>query len=353
MAAPGAAAAQFADINGQRIRYALTGDADLPLVTFANGLTQNADLWTAYAAKLAGSGYRVLAYDMLGQGQSSKPVLGIELAEHADILAALLDHLEAGRTHLAGISFGAVVALDFAIRHGERLAGLAVMSGFAELPPQLELLGNVLYEGLTQVGLPYLQSILYPMNMSSAWLAANRARIPAMMRSGYIGNDLYALQNLMESFVTFKPLTPRLREIRGPVLLMNGEHDFFTPRECHELLRRELPNCRLMLIQHAYHAFTLELPDITLRQLYEFFRSVDDGTWAGDGSVWIASDRADAEPHAFPCPGDHMRALPLPTTVVPRAPAPARAGARRSTPKPARAGSGSAGSGRAAAKRPA
>ena len=220
------------------------------------GLTQNADLWTAYAAQLADSGYRVLAYDMLGQGQSAKPVLGIELTEHADLLAGLLDHLQVERTHLAGISFGGVVALDFAIRHGERLAGLAVMSSFAELTPQLELLGNVLYEGLTQVGLPYLQSMLYPMNMSSAWLAANRARIPAMMRSGYIGNDLYALQNLMESFVTFKPLTPRLKEIRGPVLLMNGEHDFFTPRECHELLRRELPNCRLMLIQHAYHAFT-------------------------------------------------------------------------------------------------
>ena len=40
-----------------------------------------------------------------------------------------------------------------------------------------------------------------------------------MMRSGYIGNDLYALQNLMESFVNFEPLTPHLNEIRGPVLL--------------------------------------------------------------------------------------------------------------------------------------
>ena len=106
----------------------------------------------------------------------------------------------------------------------------------------------------------------------------------------------------MESFISFKPLTPRLNEIRGPVLLMNGEHDFFTPRECHELLRRELPNCRLMLIQHAYHAFTVELPDVTLRQLHEFLRSVDEGTWVGDGSVWIASDRADGEPPAFPCP---------------------------------------------------
>ena len=89
---------------------------------------------------------------MLGQGQSAKPVLGIALAEHADLLAGLLDHLQARSVRTwAGISFGGVVALDFAIRYGERLAGLAVMSSFAELTPQLELLGNVLYEGLTQV----------------------------------------------------------------------------------------------------------------------------------------------------------------------------------------------------------
>ena len=185
------------------------------------------------------------------------------------------------------------------------------MSAFAELTPQLQGLGEVLYEGLTQVGLTYLQSMLYPMNMSSAWLAANRERIPEMKRAGYIGNDLYALQNLMESFVAFEPLTPQLGKVRCPVLLMNGEHDFFTPRECHELLRSKLPNCRLLLIQHAYHAFTLELPDITLRQIHEFVRAVDDGTWRGDGSVWIAADSATAEPHAFPCIGDHLRAIPL------------------------------------------
>ena len=301
----------FAQVNGHRIRYALHGDAQLPLVTFVNGLTQNADLWTAYGAKLSERGYRVLAYDMLGQGQSSKPVLGTHLSDHAVILAGLLDHVEAERTHLGGISFGGVIALDFALRYADRLTSLTVMSSFAELTPQLEMLSTALYEGLTQVGLTYLQSLLYPMNMSSQWIGANRSRIPEMMRSGYIGNDLYALQNIMESFITFEPLTPRLAQIGCPTLLLNGEHDFFTPRECHEAMRSRLPNCRLMLIQHAYHAFTLEMPEITLRQIWEFLKSVDALEWVGDGSVWIAADRADATPHAARCRGDHMRAIPL------------------------------------------
>ena len=303
----------FAEVNGHRIRYALHGEGELPLVTFVNGLTQNADLWTAYGAKLADRGYRVLAYDMLGQGQSAKPVLGTELSDHAAILAGLLDHVGAERTHLAGISFGGVIALDFALQYPGRLTSLIVMSCFAELTPQLEMLSMALYEGLTQVGLPYLQALLYPMNMSSAWIGANRTRIPDMMRSGYIGNDLYALQNLMESFAKFEPLTPRLGQIHCPTLIMNGEHDFFTPRECHETMRSRLPNCKLVLIQHAYHAFTLEMPEITLRQIREFLQSVDSGAWVGDGSVLIAAEHADASPHALPCVGDHMRAIPLPS----------------------------------------
>jgi pimeloyl-ACP methyl ester carboxylesterase len=299
----------FADINGYRIRYALHGAEQAPLVTFVNGLTQNADLWTAYGNRLAEREYRVLAYDMLGQGQSAKPVLGIALRDHADILAGLMDHIGARRTHLAGISFGGVIVLDFAIRHADRVSSLTVMSSFAELTPQLEMISCALYEGLTQVGLPYLQKLLYPMNMSSAWIG------------------------LMESFVGFEPLTPRLGSVRCPALIMNGEYDFFTPRECHELLRARLPNCRLVLIQRAYHAFTLEMPEIALRQIWEFLRAVDTQAWTGDGSVWIAADSATGTPHAVRCVGDHLRALPL-------GKAKAQPRSRRGSPRRARAGSG-------------
>lgn len=293
----------------QQVHYQLAGDAGKPVITFLNGLTQNADLWQRYAAYFVPRGYRVLAYDMLGQGRSSKPVIDIKLAAHADLLAALLEHLGIETTHLASISFGGIIALDFAIRHGERLQSLTVMSTFAELTPQLELLGTVMLRGLAEAGMPYLQSMLYPMNMSSTWIAANRARIPAMMRAGYIGNDGYALQNLMESFAEFKPLTPDLHRITTPTLIMNGEFDFFTPRECHELIRREIANSRLLIIQHAYHAFTLELPAVTMRQLEVFIAQVEGGTWQGDQSVWVAAEDPVADIQWLPCAGDWMRAI--------------------------------------------
>ena len=292
-----------------QVNYELVGEPGKPVITFLNGLTQNANLWKAYADHFVPRGYRVLAYDMLGQGRSSKPIIDIPLATHADMLDDLLTQLKIDKTHLASISFGGIIALDFAIRYGKRLHSLVAMSTFAELTPQLELLGAVMVQGLTDVGLPYLQSMLYPMNMSSAWIAANRERIPAMKRAGYIGNDGYAMQNLMESFATFKPLTPDLHKIKVPTLIMNGEFDFFTPRECHEVIRRHIANSRLVIIPRAYHAFTLEMPAVTMRQIEVFLDQVSKGRWQGDQSVWIASDDPAATEQWLPCAGDWMRAV--------------------------------------------
>jgi pimeloyl-ACP methyl ester carboxylesterase len=312
--------------GNQQVHYELAGAAGRPVLTFLNGLTQNVDLWRSYAGYFVPRGYRVLAYDMLGQGRSSKPVIDIPLAAHADLLARLLDELGIATTHLAGISFGGVIALDFAIRHGDRLESLAAMSTFAELTPQLEFFGAVMLQGLMEVGFPYMQSMLYPMNMSSAWIDANRERIPAMKRAGYIGNDGYAMQNLMESFVGFRPLTPQLHQIRVPTLVMNGEFDFFTPRECHELLRRSIRNSRLLIVQRAYHAFTLEMPAVTMRQIEVFVGQVEGGSWVGDQTVWAAAEDPAAPVQWLPIAGDWRRAIQV-------APAPVRASRPAALPR--------------------
>ncbi|MGA8054205.1 MAG: alpha/beta hydrolase [Burkholderiales bacterium] len=306
----------YTQIGRYQVHYQLVGEPGNPVITFLNGLTQNANLWKSYADHFVPRGYRVLAYDMLGQGRSSKPILDIKLADHPATLDALLGHLEIDKTHLAGISFGGTIALDFAIRYGKRLHSLIAMSTMPELTPQLEFLGAVMLQGLTDVGLPFLQTMLYPMNMSSAWIAANRDKIPEMKRAGYIGNDPYAMQNLMESFVEFKPLTPRLHEIEVPTLIMNGEFDFFTPRESHEAIRREVRNSRLLIIQRAYHAYTLEMPEVTMRQIEVFLDQVADGTWRGDQSVWIAADDPGAEVQWLPFEGDWMRAIPVPAAAA-------------------------------------
>lgn len=320
-------------IGRHRVRFELDGDADAPVLAFVNGLTQYSSLWASYSAHFAAAGYRVLRFDMLGQGESEKPALGVRFEDHWRTLDAILDHLGIERAYVAGISYGGTVAVQYACERPERCAGLVAMSCFAEMPPQLYQMGCGLFEALVEVGLPSLQRWLMPMNMSDDWLEANKDALPEMMRRGYAINDLFALQNLMESVNAFEPITDRLPQITCPTLILNGEYDFFTPRKCHDVLRRGIRRSRLVIVQHAYHAYTLEHPAVTMRVIGAFLEQARAGTWPGDQTVWIASDDPEAPEPWFPCVGDHMRAIPMPAVAPTAMPEAAPAPQTRRSPR--------------------
>jgi pimeloyl-ACP methyl ester carboxylesterase len=299
----------FLALGSYRIRYELEGPERGPAYVLVNGLTQYAELWGAYRGALAAKGFRVATFDLLGQGASDKPALFISQDDQVAALALLIDQLEPP-VFLSGISFGGLIALRYAIERSDRLAGLVAMSAFAELSPQLLLLGSALRTGLILGGTGYLQDLLLPMNLSDAWLGSQLGNLEAIKRQGWLTNDIYALQNLMESFLDFKPLTPQLSSISVPTMILNGEFDFLTPRALHETLRLQIPDSALVIIPRAYHAFTLEKPELTADLLSRFAENVLSGKWNGNRSVWIAPENAGDPIIPFPKGHDHLRAIP-------------------------------------------
>jgi pimeloyl-ACP methyl ester carboxylesterase len=272
-------------------------------------------LWTAYRDALVARHFRVATFDLLGQGASDKPALFIRQDDHVAALHLLIGELGDGPIFLSGISFGGLIALRYAIEHGHRLTGLVPMSCFAELPPQLYLLGNALRTGLVLGGTSYLQDLLLPMNVSDQWLKPVLETLDNVKRQGWLINDVYALQNLMESFLDFQPLTPQLPLIGVPTMILNGEFDFLTPRALHETLRIQIPDSSLVIVQRAYHAFTLEKPALTADLLARFAEDVLAGGWQGNKAVWIAPEEAGGQLVPFPAGYDHLRAIPVQETI--------------------------------------
>src|SRR3954468_2020493 len=302
---------QFLTHGSHRIGYELDGVSGAPAWVLVNGLTQYSELWTAYRDTLTGKGFRVATFDLLGQGASDKPELFISQGDQVEALRLLIGELGDSPIFLSGISFGALIALRYAIEHGERLAGLVPMSAFAELSPQLMLLGNALRTALILGGTSYLQDLLLPMNLSDSWLKPLLNNLDAVKRQGWLVNDAYALQNLMESFLDFKPLTPQLPSIKTPTMILNGEFDFLTPRSLHETLRTGIPDSSLVIIPNAYHAFTLETAALTADLLARFAEDVLAQRWQGNKAVWIAPDEPGGEMIPFPDGYDHLRAIPV------------------------------------------
>jgi len=312
-------------LSGQNeVNYELAGPDGGPRYVLVNGLTQYAALWRPLRDALAEAGFRVVTFDLLGQGESDKPGLFIGLDDQVAMLRDLIAATGGGRpVFLAGISFGGVVALRYAIAHGATLAGLVPMSTFAALTPQLLLLGTALRNGLVLGGIGYLQDLLLPMNVSDAWLEPRLDKLDAVKRPGWLVNDLCALQNLMESFVTFKPMTEDLPRISAPCMILNGEFDFLTTRPMHDAIRAGVPDSALVIVPRAYHAFTLEKPLLTADLLRRFAEDVLAGHWAGGGAVRVAPEEPGGAILPFPEGFDPLRAIPAPF-AVPQSHAPKR-----------------------------
>lgn len=304
----------FAKYRHYNIHYEFVNEGNGPVIIFINGIIQSTAHWAGYAEVFKKFGIRTISFDQLGQGTSDHPVLDYDFEENPDIVATVLDACGVDKAYVAGISFGGTIVLKFGIKYPERCLGLVPMSTFSELDSRLLYMGTTMWDGMVRVGFEYILDQLIPINFSSRFLDTLGDNIKIIRRNAANVNDLFGIQNLIESIRNMPRagFTAELPKIKAPTLILNAEHDPLTPRWCHEIIRQNIKNSRLMLVQHAYHAFSVEFPDVCIRILREFIDSVEKGTWKGDQSVWVANDVATADPYCFPCQSDHTRSIPIP-----------------------------------------
>jgi pimeloyl-ACP methyl ester carboxylesterase len=94
-----------------------------------HGLASNARLWDGVAQHLASAGHAVVAVDLRGHGQSSKPDHGYDFATVVADLVGLTDALDLERPIVAGQSWGGNVVLELAARRPDLVHALALVDG--------------------------------------------------------------------------------------------------------------------------------------------------------------------------------------------------------------------------------
>src|SRR5688572_14857596 len=102
-----------------------------PGVLFLHGLGVNASSWTLQFPPLIQAGFRPLAPDLPGFGESRYDGRGWSLRRIAAVLAALLDELALGRVHLVGLSMGGAIAQQFVFDTPHLVKKLVLASSFA------------------------------------------------------------------------------------------------------------------------------------------------------------------------------------------------------------------------------
>jgi pimeloyl-ACP methyl ester carboxylesterase len=121
-------------VRGLAFHVALLGDPRAPPLVMLHGLlVGNLASWYFTAAPALARAHRVLLYDLRGHGKSARPPSGYDVATMAGDLEALAAGFDDRPLDLAGHSFGALVALRFALDHPARVRRLAIVE--APLPP--------------------------------------------------------------------------------------------------------------------------------------------------------------------------------------------------------------------------
>ena len=114
----------------------------VPLVLL-HGLGNEAHLWDDFVPSVSAH-YRVLALDQRGHGDSDwDPEMRYDAESMADDLEAVLDAVGIDRFVLVGFSMGGRVAMTFAGRHPERLAGLVII----DIGPEVDARGVMRISG--------------------------------------------------------------------------------------------------------------------------------------------------------------------------------------------------------------
>ncbi|HJU28437.1 MAG TPA: alpha/beta hydrolase [Candidatus Binataceae bacterium] len=111
----------FAPVNGIRLWYAIFGRGE-PVI-FVHGGLANANYWSLQVRALAPR-YEVIVLDSRGHGRSRRTAAPITYDLMSSDVLALMDYLHIRRAAMVGWSDGAIIGLDIAIHHPDRLTGL-------------------------------------------------------------------------------------------------------------------------------------------------------------------------------------------------------------------------------------
>lgn len=123
----------FVSANGQRLHYRrwLPSEErpELPPLVLLHGLASASHIWNLVAPLLVERGYSVTAFDQRGHGESDKPASGYDYESIIADDAEAIEALQIVKPALIGHSWGASVALQYAVTHPERVTSLTLVDG--------------------------------------------------------------------------------------------------------------------------------------------------------------------------------------------------------------------------------
>lgn len=252
--------------DGTKIAYASIGSG-APLLKAANWLTHlefdwQSPIWGRSFAEIA-RGRRFIRYDERGCGLSDWDVDDLSFDAFVEDLETVADRLGLDRFPLLGISQGAAVSIEYAVRHPERVSALILLGGYAagwrHMVDQEEQARREAVMALTEVGWgtdnPAYRHIFSQTFMPDA-SADTLAWFDELQRQTTSPRNAARFQ---EAFGHID-VRARLKDVRAPTIVLHSKHDQRIPLSMGRALASGIPDARFVPLESRNHVLVGDEP---------------------------------------------------------------------------------------------
>jgi pimeloyl-ACP methyl ester carboxylesterase len=272
---------RFRTVATRQARLSTLEAGSGPPVVAVHGLGGTKGSFLPTVAALA-RGYRVIAPDLPGFGDSDKPLAAAYDARYfAAVVVDLLEALDIERAHLIGNSLGGRVALEVAMRHPDRAGRLALLAPSLAWKRQ-RALAPLLRVVRPELGLiqftprPVVETIVHRLipGADDGWAAAG---VDEFLRAFHTPAGKAAFYAAARHIYLEAPdgsngFWPRLRELPSDALFIWGRRDRLVPIAFARHVAEALPAARHLELDCG-HVPQVERPRETHAAIRAFLRS--------------------------------------------------------------------------------
>ena len=273
------------DLHGERVVYVDEGSGEVLLLL--HGMAGSSQTWRSVIKPLSRR-FRVIAPDLPGHGESTKPRSDYSLGAFAVLLRDLLDELGVTRATIIGHSLGGGVAMQFLYQHPDYAQRL-ILIGSGGLGPDVGLTLRL----LSATGAELIMPIIAPRQVLTAgdrvWSWLRKAGIEAPR-----GEEIWRSYSTFSDAPTRQAFLRTLRSVvdyRGqavsalnrlntktelPIMAIWGEKDAIIPVKHAYAAQQARPDIRLEVLAGVGHFPQVERPAEVV-ELIEDFIAADVG----------------------------------------------------------------------------
>jgi len=261
------------DFHGDAIAYDVFGEGE-PVI-LVHGTPFSSYVWHTIARELARD-FKVHLFDLMGYGLSAKREgQDVSLGIQNEVLAALLNHWNAGRPKVIAHDFGGATALRAHLLNGCDYEKLLLIDPVAIAPWGSPFVRHVREHEAAFTGLPdYIHRALLQAYIRGAVhrTMTDDELVPYLAPwVGEIGQPAFYRQIAQMDQKYTDEVQGRYGELRCPARLLWGRDDQWIPIERGRELAALLPDCDLTEIDACGHLMQEDAPEAIIASALRFF----------------------------------------------------------------------------------